>query len=217
MMAALDAQLVVLRAFYRFKTGDVVAALEEARRAVNLDLGHVPLARSGAYCIYGAALYFSGSTDEAQAAFVLAAQLAEQAGDRRNRIYALGYLATIAAERGQLVDAEDQIRRATGSGATLAGGEHFVDAMVSLAAAKVLDMRGDWAAAAVRGRVAVVSARHGGGILETAKALSARAEILEHLGDHQAALAVRKDGKHTGRRGKAKRRRPGDFGAKRIT
>ena len=189
----LDAQLVVLRAFYRFKTGDVVAALEEARRAVNLDLGHVPLARSGAYCIYGAALYFSNSTDEAQAAFVLAAQLAEQAGDRRNRIYALGYLATIAAERGQLVDAEDQIRRATGSGATLAGGEHFVDAMVSLAAATVLDMRGDWAAAADAARVAVVSAHHGGGILETAKALSARAEILEHLGDHQAALAVRKE------------------------
>ena len=190
---SLDAQLAVLRAFYWFKTGDVVAALEEARRAVKLDPGHTPLARSGAYCIYGAALYFSGSTDEAQAAFVLAAQLAEQAGDRRNRIYALGYLATIAGERGQLVDAEDQIRRATGSGATLAGGEHFVDAMVSLAAAIVLGMQGDWTAAAVAADVAVVSARHGGGILESAKALSAKAEILEHLGDHQAALAVRKD------------------------
>jgi LuxR family maltose regulon positive regulatory protein len=190
---SLDAQLVVLRAFYWFKMGDVVAALEEARRAVNLDPGHAPLARSGAYCIYGAALYFSGSTDEAQAAFVLAAQLAEQVGDRRNRIYALGYLAVIAAERGQLVDAEDQIRRATGSGATLAGGEHFVDEMVSLAAATVLDMRGDWAAAADAARVAVVSARHGGGILEAAKALSVRAEILERLGDHEAALAVRKE------------------------
>jgi LuxR family transcriptional regulator, maltose regulon positive regulatory protein len=190
---ALDAQLVVLRAFCWFKTGDVVAALEEARRAVNLDPGHVPLARSGAYCIYGAALYFSDSSDEAEAAFLLAAQLAEHAGDRRNRIYALGYLATIAAERGQLVEAEDLIRRATGSGAALADGEHFVDAMVSLAAATVLDMRGDWVAAADAARVAVVSARRGGGILEEAKALSTRADILEHLGDHQAAGAVRKE------------------------
>ena len=189
----LDAQLVVLRAFYWFKTGDVVAALEEGRRAINLDPGSAPLARSGAYCIYGAALYFSGSTDEAQAALGLAVQHAEQAGDRRNRIYALGYLATIAAERGQLLDAEHQIRRATGSSAALAGGEHFVDAMVSLAAAIVLDMRGDWAAAADAAQVAVVSAGHGGGILEAAKALSARAEIVEHLGDHQAAGAARKE------------------------
>jgi LuxR family maltose regulon positive regulatory protein len=190
---SLEAQLVVLRAFYCFKTGDVVTALEQARRAVNLDPGHAPLARSGAYCIYGAALYFSSNTDEAQTALVRAVQLAEQAGDRRNRIYALGYLATIAAERGQLVDAEDQIRRATGSGAALAGGEHFVDPMVSVAAATVLDMRGDWAAAADAAQVAVISARHGGSILEAAKALSVRAEILDRLGDHQGALAVRKD------------------------
>ncbi len=189
----LAAQLVVLRAFYWFKTGDVVAALEEAGRAVDLDPGSAPLARSGAYCIYGAALYFSGSIDEAQAAFRLAVQHAEQAGDRRNRIYALGYLAMIAAERGQLEDAEHQIRRATGSGAALACGEHLVDAMVSLAAATVLDMQGDWAAAADAAQVAIVSARHGGGILEAAKALSTRAEILDHLGDQQAAGAARKE------------------------
>lgn len=189
----IHAQLVVLRASYALKAGDLVAALRQARQAVNLDLGHTPLARSSAQCTYGSALYFSGLVDEAQGAFLPAVQVAEQAGDSRNRIYALGYLATIAAERGQLVDAEHQIRRATGGDAALAAGEHFVDPMVSLAAATVLAKRGDWEAAADAARAAVVSARHGGGVLEAAKALSTRAEIVEHLGDHQAAGELRED------------------------
>lgn len=59
---AISAQLVVLRAIHSFKTADVAAALETARRAITLDLGEAPLAQTRAYCIYGAALYFSGDT-----------------------------------------------------------------------------------------------------------------------------------------------------------
>ena len=44
--------------------------------------------------------------------------------------------------------AEELIRRATGSSRDLADEEHFVDMMVSLATAIILDMRGDAAAAA---------------------------------------------------------------------
>ena len=86
-------------------------------------------------------------------------------------IYGLGYLALIAAESGQLADAEHQIRRTTGVGTDLAGGEHFVNAIVSLAAATVLDVRGDRDAAADAARLAVGLAGKGGGILELAKAL----------------------------------------------
>ena len=112
---SLGAQLVALREVHAFKTGDVAAALEAARRAITLDFDDALQARSAACCIYGSALYFSGSIDEAQATFRRAVQLAEKIGDRRRRIYALGYLALIAAESGQLADAEHQIRRATGS------------------------------------------------------------------------------------------------------
>ena len=103
---SLGAQLVALREVYAFKTGDVAAALEAARRAITLDFDDALQARSAACCMYGSALYFSGSIDEAQATFRRAAQLAEKIGDRRRRIYALGYLALIAAESGQLADAE---------------------------------------------------------------------------------------------------------------
>ena len=187
---AISAQLVVLRAVHSFKTAEVAAALETARRAITLDLGEAPLGRSSAYCIYGSALYFSGSTQEAQAAFRRAVQLAEKADDRRARIYALGHLAVISAERGQLAEAERQIRRASGSSRDLADAEHLVDVMVSLATAEVLAIRGDAAAAVAAADVAVMSARQGGAILEVAKTLLVRGEIFEHLGDHQTAKAI---------------------------
>ncbi len=63
--------------------------------------------------------------------------------------------------------------------------------MVSLAAATVLDVRGDRAAAADAAHLAVGLARKGGGILEVAKALLVRAKILEDLGDHETAAASR--------------------------
>lgn len=187
---AIGAQVVVLRAVHSFKSAEVAAALETARRAITLDLGEAPLGRSSAYCIYGSALYFSGSINEAQATFRRAVQLAEKAGDRRARIYALGHLALISAERGQLADAECQIRRASGSSRDLADAEHLVDVMVSLATAELLRERGDAAAALAAADMAVMSARNGGAILEVAKALLVKAEIFEHFGDHQTAKAI---------------------------
>jgi len=190
---SLGAQLVALREVHAFKTGDVAAALEAARRAMTLDFDDALQARSAACCHYGSALYFSGSIDEAQGAFRRAVQLAEKVSDRRRRIYALGYLALIAAESGQLADAEHQIRRATGVGTDPAGGEHYVNAIVSLAAATVLDVRGDVAAAADAAHLAVGLARKDAGILEVAKALAVRAKILEDLGDHQTAASSRNE------------------------
>ena len=187
----IGAQAVVLRAVLSFKVGDIAAALETAGRATTLDLGEAPLARSGLYCIYGNALYFSGRIDEAQASYRRAAQRAERIGDRRYRIYALGYLALIAAERGQLTDAERHIRRANGGGTDLAAEEYFVGVMVSLGAATVLKKRGDLAAAGDAVDMAVASARQGGALPELAKALSVRAEIFERLGDLQTAEASR--------------------------
>jgi LuxR family maltose regulon positive regulatory protein len=187
---AISAQVVVLHAVHSFKTADVAAALDTARRAITLDLGEAPHAACAAHCIYGSALYFSGSTQEAQDAFRRAVGLAAKVGDRRARIYALGYLALMSAERGQLADAELQIRRASGSSRNLADGEHFVDVMVSLAAAEVLATRDDAAAASAAADVAVMSARQGGAILEVAKTLLVRADIFEHLGDHQSAKAI---------------------------
>ncbi|MFP1154307.1 LuxR C-terminal-related transcriptional regulator [Mycobacterium sherrisii] len=185
-----SAQAIILRAVHSFKTAELGQALEAARRTITLDLGETPLGRSSAYCIYGAALYFSGCAHDAQAAFRRAVTLAEKVGDRRTRRYALGGLALIAVEHGQIADAERQIRRASGSTRDLADGEHLVDVMVSLAAAELLRMRGDAEAAAAAAEMAVMSARQGAAIPEVAKALMVRSKIFEHVGDHQAARAT---------------------------
>ena len=76
---------------------------------------------------------------------------------------------------------------------TWLSGEHFVNAMVSLAAATVLDMRGDSGRCRRRRHLAVGLARKGAGILEVAKALLVRAKILEDLGDHETAAASRNE------------------------
>ncbi|OBI80827.1 LuxR C-terminal-related transcriptional regulator [Mycobacterium sp. 1245805.9] len=187
---AISAQVVVLRAVHSFKTAQVTAALETARQAITLDLPEAPLGRATAYGIYGSALYFSGSTAEAQAAFRRAAELAETVGDRRARSHALGHLALISAEADQLADAERQVRRASGSSRPLTDAEHLVDVMVSLATAEVLRMCGDAAAAVAAADMAIASARQGGAILEVAKTLSVRAKLAEQLGDHRAAKAI---------------------------
>jgi LuxR family maltose regulon positive regulatory protein len=189
----IDAKLVALRALHRFKSGDLAAALDTARRAVSLDLGDAPVGGPIAYCTYGAALYFSGDTHEAQAAFRTAVSLAEQVGHLLAHRYALGYLAIISAQQGQLAAAEELVRRATGSSRDLADEEHFVDMMASLATAIILDMRGDAAAAAEAADRAVGLARRGAGILEVANALLARAEILGHLGEHSRRQASRNE------------------------
>lgn len=183
----IEAEIAVLRAVQVFKAGDVARAVDVAEQAAHSDLGDVPLGRSAAHCVYGAALYWSGRTTEAYATFSLAVQLCDAAGNLLGRTYSLGYLALIAAERGQLALADQQIRQTAESDRDATAGEHFVDMMPALATAKVLDQRGATAQAADAADRAVVLSLRGGGNLEVANALLVRSEILRHLGDPEAA------------------------------
>lgn len=185
---AMAAAVVVLRAVHAFTCGDLGVARDAAREATELVRDDAPLSGPNAHGIYGSTLYFAGRTREAQAAYRRAVQLAEKTGNQLTRIYALGYLALIAVEDGHVADAEQLIRKASGGGSDLADEEHFVDATVSLATAKVLDMRGETAAALDVVERAVMLGRLGGRVPELANALAIKAEILRHAGDHEAAL-----------------------------
>lgn len=186
-------QLVALREVYAFKTGDVATALDVARQATTLRFDEAPPVRSAARVTYGAALYFSGNVDEARTELQCAVELTERIGDRRHRVYALGYLALIAAESGQLADAERLIRRATGVGPDSSGTQNFIDVAVSMAVSVVLYASGEWAAAANAAQLAVGLARKGAGILEVAKALMVRAKILNDFGDLETAAESRSE------------------------
>jgi tetratricopeptide (TPR) repeat protein len=93
----------------------------------------------------------------------------------------------IAAERGQLAEADQLIHQAAEGDRDASAGEHFVDMMPALAMAKVLDRRGATAQAADAADRAVVLSLRGGGNLEVANALLVRSEILRHLGEPEAA------------------------------
>lgn len=183
----MQAEMTIIHAVQRFKVGDVTAAVDAARQAIGVDPGDSAPGRAAAYCVYGAALYWSGKPPEARAAFDRAVQLAEGVGNDAARTYALGYLATIAAEHGRLTEAEDLIQRATGGDRDVAVGEHFTDMMTSLATAKVLSRRGETALADDAAHRAVVLGQRGGGNVEIANALLVRAEILHQLGDPETA------------------------------
>ncbi len=183
----MPAQMAHIRALHRLKLGDVAAAVELARRAIDLDVGDSSPGRSAAYCVYGAALFWSGKGSEAQAAFGRAAELADEVNNQAARTYALGYLAVMAVERGRLTEAEDLIQEAMGGDRDAAVGEHFVDMMTALATAMVLSQRGETELADRAAHRAVVLGRRGGGNLEVANALLTRPEILQRLGDPERA------------------------------
>ncbi|HET9967923.1 MAG TPA: LuxR C-terminal-related transcriptional regulator [Streptosporangiaceae bacterium] len=183
----MEAEIAVLRAVQVFKAGDVARAVDVAGQAAHSDLGDVPLGRSAAYCVYGAALYWSGRTRKARAVFSRAVQLSDSAANLLGRTYSLGYLALIAAERGQLAEADRLIHQTAEDNRHSTVGEHFVDMMPALAIAKVLDRRGATVQAADAADRAVVLSLRGGGNLEVANALLVRSEILRHLGESEAA------------------------------
>ena len=184
------AEITVLRAVQVFKTGDVARAVDIAEQAAYSDLDDVPLGRSAAYCVHGAALYWSGRTRKARAVFNRAVQLSDAAGNLLGRTYSLGYLALIAAERGQLAEAGQLIRQAAEGDRDASAGEHFADMMPALARAKILDRRGATAQAADAANRAVALSVRGGGNLEVANALLAHSEILRHLGGPEAARST---------------------------
>ena len=192
------AQVAVLRAVHKFRSGEVSSALERAEQAITYSVGDAPMTTSGGYCVgahcvYGSTLYYSGRTGEAEDSYRRAVQLAEKVDDHSARIYCLGYLALIAAEDGRLDEARHHIQRVTGNGGDINDRDQFVGLMVSLATAIILDVRGDAATALGAADVAVASARRGGAIPEIAKALVVRAQILEHLGNREAARESRQE------------------------
>ena len=181
------AEVVSLRALLRFKLGDAGAAVSLAERAIGLDLGESGPGLPAAYCVYGVALYWSGATAQARPALMCAVELAEERGNHAASTYALGYLATIAAQEGRLVEAEALVQRSVGGGRGDDLTEHFVDMIASIAMAIVLMRRQQPAAADDAALRAIVLGQRGGGNIEVANALSLRAAILDQLGDSQTA------------------------------
>jgi LuxR family maltose regulon positive regulatory protein len=98
-------------------------------------------------------------------------------------MYALGYLATIAAEAGELHEAEARVRTGWRAAQDPTRSEHFVAMALQLAHGRIRERRGQLDEADAATRRAVVLARRGASTIELADALLASARIRAALGD----------------------------------
>lgn len=167
-----NAHLAMLRSLLEYKSGDVGGA---GRR-----LAEIPPEAPGAddpfvttvhRLVQGISWMWRGDSGRAGELLTEASRRAEADGNRLAYIYAQGYQALMAVERGDLAlagtlaaDAESVIEQ------TLSD-LHFVAMFPRLAAARLAARRGEWAAAVRAAMAAVELGRRGAGRVELAAAL----------------------------------------------
>jgi LuxR family maltose regulon positive regulatory protein len=169
--ASLESAITILQVVHGFKTGDVALASESAHRALELEPEGTHFGRVVAHILVGVTLYWSGDLLEARAALAEAAELARRAENKLGAIYALGYLAVLHADLGQLDDADQLAAEAASMGDDPGRAEHFVSMMPHLARGKIHEARGKAAEAEEAIARAVELSRRGAGVLEIAAAL----------------------------------------------
>jgi LuxR family maltose regulon positive regulatory protein len=181
-------EVVILQAVDEFKRGDVGGALRSAKRALALEPAESPLGLAVAYSVLGLSLFWSGRIDEAEPQLRNAARLAPRVGNELARIYSLGYLALIQAERRQPRRAVRLAAQALGHEPQL---DHFVAMVAHLALARAHDLEGRLEEAESAGRRALELARKGAGLIELSASLARLAAIRERQGDSPEAQALR--------------------------
>jgi LuxR family maltose regulon positive regulatory protein len=182
--------VAILRAVHRFKTGDTERADEAARAAVELDWSEDLFGATVAHCLLGITAFLAGRSDAALPSLEEAVRLAEAAENQLGRMYSLGYLALVHAERGE----SEQAERRSAAAALLADdrgrAEHFVAMMPQLARGRALAERGELLEADTALQRASHLSRRGAGRLETAYALLALADVRQALGDRTGARTL---------------------------
>jgi LuxR family maltose regulon positive regulatory protein len=184
---SLDPDTAVLRMVYRFKTGDVGLALQEAEETLDLAPAEAVFPRTVARCIHGIGLYWSGEVDRAVEALEEAARHARSARNDLAAAYALGYLSVLHAEGNRPAAADQLVSEARELSDEPGFSEHFVSMMVHLGEAKARAKEGRLEEAESAAGRAHELALRGAGRIELASALQTLAEVLHARGDRTEA------------------------------
>ena len=164
-----DPHLMVLRALYLYKSGDV----GEAERR----LGGIPLTADDPFVaavhrlVQGISSMWLGDFGRARELLLEAARRAEDDDNRLAYIYAQGCQALMAAGRGDLGLAEALVLDAESVVRLTLSDLHFVAMFPRLAHARLAARRGEWDAASHAAAAAVELGRRGAGRVELAAAL----------------------------------------------
>jgi LuxR family maltose regulon positive regulatory protein len=127
----------VLHAVLCFKLGKVAHAERVARDAIAVASEDTPLGLAVAHCILGIARYFGGSLPDAAEALEQAVALSLRGQNLLARIYALGYLALVRLEQGDVEASSLHVDAAIGLAPGPPLTEHFVLVAALLASGRL--------------------------------------------------------------------------------
>jgi LuxR family maltose regulon positive regulatory protein len=188
--------LRLLRALHRFKSGDLASAAAGLRAAGEPD-EHVPdFYRSVGACLSGLVAFWSGQPSEEH--FARAAQIARADNNDLGELYAVGYLAALAARNGQRERAVRLLRRAD----ALAAGDaalHFVAMAAGLGRALLLEQASDLAGALEAATAALRVSRAGAGLVELTGVLATVGRLRAANGDTTGAQAAEQEARRLSR------------------
>jgi LuxR family maltose regulon positive regulatory protein len=180
----------MLRCIARYMEGDVSNAIHSARRALELERIEPSPWRSVGCPVLGISLFWSGDAADARATLEDAMERARPAGNNLAVIHALGCLATMSAEQGELEAAERYAERASALWEEHNLGDHWATTMTRVARGKLLEQGGRLAAAADEIRRAVELSSRGVASIEIAYSLLSLVQVHTVLGDQEGARAL---------------------------
>jgi LuxR family transcriptional regulator, maltose regulon positive regulatory protein len=172
----------IYRAVHKYMLGDVASATTAARHAVEHEQGGTSPWGAMAFAALGRTLYWRGESTEAAASLQEAVLRAQPPRNNLSVIGALGYLAVIHAERGELEKADGLARRAIAMSDEHGLAEHWVAIAALVARGTVLRATGKLSRANDLLTRAEELARRGAGSVELAFALIALAQLRHDTG-----------------------------------
>jgi LuxR family maltose regulon positive regulatory protein len=173
--SSLESAIAILQLVSAFKVGDVGRANRVARQVLELEPDGISFGSVVAHILRGVTLYWRGDRVQSRSCLEEAAALARGADNKLGTIYALGYLAVVLAELGELDEAEEVAAQAAFLSEQPERAEHFVTMMAHLARGRIDEQRGRLGEAGPALARAVELSRRGAGRLEVAGALLALA------------------------------------------
>ena len=189
--SSVESNAAMVRTSAQLMLGDVGAAAQSAATALELEPDPTAPWRPHVTNALGMTAFWSGATEEAEAAFAETVSVGEPAGYFGAVIYALGYLAVISAQRAKLGEAGRRVSMARALAKRQALAEHWFTVMVDYAAGELARARGELQVARAEVEHGLGIARRCGLRLDIAYGLLALSRIALAAGEEAEARELR--------------------------
>jgi LuxR family maltose regulon positive regulatory protein len=177
----------LIRAGYQHMIGNLSEANSSARRAVELESTGTPRWRAVSMATLGANLYWRGEYAESAAVLEEVVPNARPPANNLAALWALGCLAAIAAQSGDLVTTERRVEHATELAAAHSLTEYWVGTTTARVSAQIFEERGQLPEAEAEAVRSLELARRGRARLEIADALLCLARLRAIAGEVSSA------------------------------